>query len=85
MSFLARIFIFPREGVLDTQGKAVAKSLLRMGFGKLKDVSVGKYIQVRLETIDESEASSIAESMCAELLVNDLIEDHSIEIERCDQ
>ena len=85
MNFLAKILIFPREGVLDTQGKAVARSLRGIGFENLGDVRIGKYIQVWLEASGESEAASLAESMCTELLVNDLIEDHSIEIERCGQ
>lgn len=85
MNFLAKILIFPREGVLDTQGKAVTKSLRRIGFDKLMDVRVGKYIKVWLEAADGSEAASLAESMCTELLVNNLIEDHSIEIERFGQ
>ena len=85
MNFLAKILIFPREGVLDTQGKAVARSLRGIGFENLRDVRVGKYIQVWLEAADASEAASLAESMCTELLVNNLIEDHSIEIERCGQ
>lgn len=83
MIFLAKILIFPKEGVLDTQGKAVGRSLLRMGFEGLEEVKVGKYIQVWINTETESEALAKTESMCSELLVNNLIEDHSIELERC--
>ncbi|MDO9508760.1 MAG: phosphoribosylformylglycinamidine synthase subunit PurS [Thermovirgaceae bacterium] len=83
MTFLVKILIFPKEGVLDTQGKAVARSLKRIGFEALNDVRVGKYIQVWLEAGNEAEAIAKAGSMCGELLVNNLIEDHRIEVERC--
>jgi phosphoribosylformylglycinamidine synthase PurS subunit len=82
MNYLAKILVFPREGVLDTQGKAVGKALGRIGFSSVKDVKIGKYIQVNLEAKDEKEAETAAEEMCRELLVNDLVEDHSIRIER---
>lgn len=82
MTFIAKILVFPREGVLDTQGKAVARSLRRIGFEELKDVKVGKFIQVWLDAVDEAEALAKAEAMCGDLLVNDLIEDRRIEVER---
>ncbi|HAK41242.1 MAG TPA: phosphoribosylformylglycinamidine synthase [Synergistaceae bacterium] len=81
MTFLARILVFPREGVLDTQGKAVEKSLNRIGFGSVREVRVGKYIQVLLEADTEADAAAAAGSMCGELLVNDLIEDHTVQVE----
>lgn len=85
MKFLAKILIFPKEGVLDTQGKAVGRSLKRIGFEDIKEVRIGKYIQLWLEAPNEEEALVRAGSMCSELLVNDLIEDQRIEVERCGQ
>ncbi len=83
MKFLAKILIFPKEGVLDTQGKAVGRSLKRIGFEEIKEVRIGKYIQLWLEAASEEAALVKAGSMCSELLVNDLIEDQRIEVERC--
>ncbi len=83
MTFKAKILVFPREGVLDTQGKAVGKALCRIGFSSVGEVKVGKYIQVTIEASDEKEAAEAAEKMCRELLVNDLVEDHSVMVERC--
>ncbi|HPD97255.1 MAG TPA: phosphoribosylformylglycinamidine synthase subunit PurS [Synergistales bacterium] len=85
MKFLAKILVYPKEGVLDTQGKAVARSLKRIGFESLKDARIGKFIQVWIDTENSGEALSVAEAMCSELLVNDLIEDRAIEIEECEQ
>ncbi|HDQ93104.1 MAG TPA: phosphoribosylformylglycinamidine synthase, purS protein [Synergistetes bacterium] len=85
MKFLAKIFVYPKDGVLDTQGKAVARSLKRVGFESLKEVRVGKFIQVWMNAESSDEALSSAGAMCSELLVNDLIEDRTIEIEKCEE
>ena len=34
--------VYPREGVLDPQGKAIAAALGRLGHGSVRDVRAGK-------------------------------------------
>jgi phosphoribosylformylglycinamidine synthase len=75
------INIFLKEGVLDSQGKAVHHALDSLGFEKsVQDVRIGRQIVMQLNTSSESEAREEATKMCEELLANTVIEDYSIEI-----
>ncbi|MDD2205770.1 MAG: phosphoribosylformylglycinamidine synthase subunit PurS [Aminobacterium sp.] len=78
MSFLVKLLIYPKEGVLDTQGKAVASSLTSLGYTALKSVRVGRYIQLSINSDTAEDARKQVENMCDDLLVNSLIEDFSI-------
>lgn len=81
MTYGIRLLVFLKEGVLDTQGKAVAASLRGMGYDCLKDLRVGKYISLAVDAADESEAIDQVRKMCDDLLVNDIIEEFKIETE----
>ena len=80
MIFQAEVLITPREGVLDTQGKAVEKTLTHLGYKGLDEVRVGKIVKMKLEADTEQEAVKSLESMCSDLLCNDLIETFSISV-----
>ena len=77
---LAKIFIKPKKGILDPQGKAVSGALARLGFNRIQDVRIGKYIEIKLEARDTDTAQSDVRSMCETLLVNKVIEDFTFEI-----
>lgn len=81
MTFNANVRVFLKEGVLDTQGKAVEKSLHHLGYKGLKEVRVGRYIQLVLEAEDHEEALNKVDGMCRDLLVNGIIEDYTAEVE----
>lgn len=81
MIFQAEVVIVPREGVLDTQGKAVEKTLSRLGYEGLEEVRVGRIVRIRLEAADASAAEKAVGSMCRDLLANELIETYRIEME----
>jgi len=80
MIFMAEVVITPREGVLDTQGKAVEKTLTHLGYKGLSEVRVGKIIRLKLEAAGEKEAVTTLESTCSDLLCNDLIETFDISV-----
>ncbi len=77
---LIKFFIRPRKGVLDPQGRAVAESLRSLGFDNVKDVKVGKYIEVYITDIPKEEAEKHAHLMAKKVLVNELIEEYEIQI-----
>ncbi|SNZ07940.1 phosphoribosylformylglycinamidine synthase [Persephonella hydrogeniphila] len=77
---LIKFFIKPRKGVLDPQGRAVAENLKSLGFEDVKDVKVGKYIEVYVENKDREKAVEEAKEMAKKALVNDIIEDYEFEI-----
>ncbi len=78
----ARIIVTLKKGVLDPQGKAVKGALVNLGFHQVKDVRVGKVIDVTLEGVeDEAQARALIEDMCRKLLANPVIEDFSYTLE----
>jgi len=79
--YRANILVYLKEGVLDTQGKAVLSSLYSLGYDEVKNVRVGKYIKITLTSPSQEDAASMIKEMCEDLLVNDLIEEYSFELE----
>ncbi len=80
MIFHAEAVITPREGVLDTQGKAVEKTLTRLGYAGLSEVRVGRIVTMQLEAADCDAAAEAVKNMCQDLLANDLIETYKISV-----
>jgi len=81
MIFRAEVIITPREGVLDTQGKAVEKTLINLGYTAICKVRVGRIVTMELDAQDASAAKDMLRAMCRDLLVNDLIETFKISLE----
>ncbi|MGH7823151.1 MAG: phosphoribosylformylglycinamidine synthase subunit PurS [Candidatus Binatia bacterium] len=77
---LARVYVTPKRGVLDPQGKAVAHSLHALGFEEVDDVRIGKYLEVRLGRTSRAQAESRVREMCERLLANQVIEDFRFEL-----
>jgi len=77
---LIKFFIKPRKGVLDPQGRAVTENLKSLGFSDVKDVKVGKYIEVYVQQTDREKAVEEAKQMAKKALVNEIIEDYEFEV-----
>ena len=77
---LARVYITPKRGILDPQGKAVEQALHALGFGEVADVRVGKYVELRLRDVDAGVADAKVRGMCERLLANGVIEDFRVEV-----
>jgi len=78
---LARVYVTPKKGILDPQGKAVQHSLHALGFGEVGDVRVGKYIELSLRSGTPGRtAEQRVREMCERLLANGVIEDFRIEV-----
>ena len=76
----AIINISLKNGVLDSQGKAVHHALDSLHFNGIEDIRVGKQIILKLNETDVLKAKSDVTKMCEELLANTVIEDYEIEI-----
>lgn len=72
--------VFLKNGVLDSQGKAVHHALDSLHFNNVADVRVGKQIVMKLNETNEAKAREDVTKMCEELLANTVIEDYTIEI-----
>ena len=76
----ARVFIMPKEGVLDPQGKAIAHALGTLGFSGVGEVRQGKVIDLDLAETDQARARVQLEAMCQKLLANTVIESYRVEL-----
>ncbi len=76
----ARVVVTLKKSVLDPQGQAVSRALGSLGFGEVKDVRLGKLIELELDTKDEAEARKRVEQMCEKLLANTVIEEYRIAV-----
>lgn len=77
----ARIYITLKPGLLDAQGKTVTSALATLGFTGVKDVRVGKYVEIELSHGSAKAAKRDVERMCRKLLANPVVETYRIEIQ----
>ena len=68
-----RVLIRPKVGILDPQGQTVERALPALGFEGVKNVHVGRLVE-----LDVEDPSQVA-AMCEKLLANPLIEDYEIQ------
>jgi phosphoribosylformylglycinamidine synthase len=71
-----------KEGILDPQGKAVKKALHHLGYDKIKDVRIGKFIELEIEGNDYTKVKSLLDEASHKLLANPVIEDYIVDIEK---
>src|ERR1700679_421729 len=69
----ARVLVTPKAGILDPQGQAVERALPALGFTGVRNVHVGRLIE-----LDVEDPASLPE-MCQRLLTTPLIEDYVVE------
>lgn len=74
-----KVFITLKESVLDPQGQAVMQSLHNMDYQDVKDVRIGKYIELEME--DSTDIEEQVDAICDKLLANTVIENYRYKIE----
>jgi phosphoribosylformylglycinamidine synthase len=80
MRWLARVFVTPKQGILDPQGKAIQQSLHALGYPEVGDVRLGKYVEMHVADISRESVESRVREMCERLLANRVIEDFRFEL-----
>jgi len=80
MAFKAEINVMPLKELLDPKGKAVAGSMHNLALDAIKDVRIGKHIQLHIEAGSMDEARSIAEAACKKLLANPIMESYELSV-----
>lgn len=73
-----QIFVKLKKGILDPQGATIKKALENLGYNEVKDVRIGKMIDIEIE--DKKEVTRRVDEMCRRLLANPVIEDYSFKI-----
>jgi phosphoribosylformylglycinamidine synthase subunit PurS len=77
----AKIIVMPKRTVLDPQGKTVKHALESMNLTGIKDVRVGKFMEIEIEGGNKAEWQKKIDEACHKLLSNPVIEQYSFEIE----
>ena len=80
MSYLARVDVMLKPGISDPQGQTIEKALPVLGYEGVREVRVGKRIQLEVDASSADEAKSKVEEMCEKLLANPVIESYEVSI-----
>lgn len=77
----ATVFVRLKPEVLDPQGDAIRRALGTMDFPGVRDVRVGKLVEIELEGVTSREdAEARLAKMADVLLANPVIEDYEIKV-----
>jgi phosphoribosylformylglycinamidine synthase len=74
--YQAQIYVTLRPSVLDPAGTAVQSGLRQLGYDRVEQVRIGKYIELVLSAADENQAGEQLDRMCDQLLANPVIENY---------
>jgi phosphoribosylformylglycinamidine synthase len=77
----AKIIIMPKRTVLDPQGKTVKNALETLSFKGIKEVRIGKFMEIELEDGNKADLQKKMDKACRDLLSNPVIEEYSFEIQ----
>jgi phosphoribosylformylglycinamidine synthase PurS subunit len=77
----ATVLVRLKKEVLDPQGEAVRKALVRLGFEGVKGVRMGKLVEIELELEagPSPELQKRLAKMADAILANPVIEDYEVE------
>jgi phosphoribosylformylglycinamidine synthase subunit PurS len=80
MNYSVQVKVMPLKELLDPQGKAVMGGLQNLGIRSVRDVRIGKTIELEVEAGNHDEAKKIAEDASKKLLANPVMEYFEISI-----
>lgn len=81
MMYTAKVKVMPLKELLDPQGKAVMGGLSNLGLKEIKDVRIGKNIELQVEAETKEAAKKIAETAAEKLLANGVMEMFTVTVE----
>ena len=79
--FVAKVYITLKPTVNDPQGLTIKGGLEVLGFGSVRKVRAGKYLEIWLNEESKERARQQVEDMCRKLLANPVIENYRFELE----
>ena len=80
MSYAARVNVTLKPGIADPQGQTIERALPALGYSGVREVRVGKMIELQVEAADPAAARQQVEDMCEKLLANPVIESYEVTI-----
>ncbi len=81
MNFSVQVKVMPLKELLDPQGKAVMGGLRNLGLPAVKDVRIGKTIELQVDAGTPEQAKAIAEEASKKLLANPVMEYFEISVQ----
>ena len=70
-----KVIVTPKAAVLDPQGAAVREAMQHLGMPEVREVRIGRYLEIELES-GGAEVESRLRDLCRDLLSNPVIEDY---------
>lgn len=80
MKWCAKVEIMLKPSVLDPKGKAMQKSLQKLGY-PTEDIRVGKLLEIVVTSDTQKKAIKQIQAMADQMLVNPVIEEYSFALE----
>ena len=78
-SFVGRVRVMPRAGLLDPQGRAVEHALGSLGFEGVQTVRVGRTLEIAVQAENEAQVRQRLREMCEKFVANPVTEDFTID------
>ena len=76
-----KVIVTLKPSLLDAQGRVVMDALHSLGYGCVKEVRIGKYMELEIEAADPAgNVESQIKEMCDRLLANPVIENYQFEV-----
>lgn len=72
-----KVVVTPKAAVLDPQGAAVCEAMQHLGMPEVRDVRVGKYLEIEVDGKDDDIEKRL-HGLCRDLLSNPVIEDYQL-------
>ena len=76
-----KVTVVLKEGILDPQGKAVLHAINDLKFDGVRDVRIGKYIELTFKEQDKTLVEREAKDICQKILSNPVMENFEYQIE----
>ncbi len=76
-----KVTVVLKEGILDPQGKAVLHAINDLKFDGVRDVRIGKYIELTFKEQDKTLVEREAKDICQKILSNPVMEKFEYQIE----
>jgi len=74
------VTVMPKQSVLDPQGVAVRAAIHHHGMPQVKNVRIGKFLELEVDGADGQSQEKLHE-ICRNFLSNPVIEDYQLSIE----
>jgi phosphoribosylformylglycinamidine synthase len=74
-----RVLVRLKRSILDVQGAAVQRALAGLGYDDVRELRVGKLIEVDVDAASAEQARARVDEMCRRLLANTILEEFTVE------